>query len=117
MVRGAVQKVGDHSDVSGDFQLAARICLEAFRDRRDSVRLVDAERDRFRVRPVAPEQRDIRAVERGDDRRHVADRSVARRGENLSGEVGRGRVRHRIMGVDDVELFVPGHLHNLVGQR
>ena len=43
--------------------------------------------------------------------------AVAGRGQNLTREVRRGRVRHRVMRVHDVEMLVPRHLHDLVRER
>ena len=67
MMHGAIEKVRDDSDVGGHGELAVGIRLETFRHRGDAVRLLDAERDGFRIRPIAAKQRDVGAVQRRDD--------------------------------------------------
>ena len=60
------------------------------------------------------EQRDVRAVQRGDDLRHGP---AVRCRQNLAGEIRRRRVRHGVVRVDDVEMLVARHLDDLVRQR
>ena len=100
--------------------------------------MVDAEGDGFRIGPIAAEERDVGAVQRGDDRGDVAGvagaagvagvdavdgidgidhRAAARGSQDLPRQVrGRG-VRNRIMRVHDIEVLVPRHLDDLVRQR
>ena len=100
-VDGAVQKIRDDADLAGDAE-RARSCRRAGsatpRSRRRTAR---SRRRRRGVRRLAAEQRDVRAVQR---RQHARRGRVAFRGEDLAGEVGRGRVRHGVVRVDDVEL-------------
>ena len=75
---------------------------------------------RFGIRAIAAEQRDVRAVQRGDNRRDVGD--VARRGgpgrgQNLTRQVRRRGVWNRVVGVHDVEVLVARHLHDFVRER
>ena len=72
-------------------------------------------RDDLRVRAIAAEQRDVGAVQRGDHARHdaaVVDDARICRARYAAVACGIGVVR-----VDDVELLVARHLHDLVGQR
>ena len=113
-VQRAVDEVGNDPDVARHPELAIGIGLEALRDGGHAVGLLDAEGDGFRVRRIAAEQRDVGAVQRRDDARH--DAAAARR-QNLPRQIGRGRMRHRVVRVHDVELLGARDLHDLVGQR
>ncbi len=110
----AVEEIGDHLDPRLHRQLTVRVVPQAAGDRRDAVRLVDGEGNGLQVGGIAADQGDVRAVQRGDDPRHVA---VAGRGQDLAGEVGGGRVRHRVVGMDDVEATLAAYLDELVGER
>ena len=60
-------------------QLALGVRLQALRHGGDAVGLLDAERDGFRVRRIAAEQRDVGAMQRRDDfRRRPASGGAAR---------------------------------------
>ena len=72
-------------------------------------------RDDLRVRAVAAEQRDVRAVQRRDHAR-------ARRGTCRDARICRARyaavgVRNRVVRVNDVEPLARGHLDDLVRER
>jgi len=62
VVDGAVKEVRDHLDVGVDRQPLVGVGLEALRHGGDAVRLVDAAPDGLRVRLVAADQRDVRAM-------------------------------------------------------
>ena len=113
-VVAAVEEVGDDLDAGAHRKLAVGVVPQAAGDRGDAVRLVDGERDRLQIGRVAADQGDVGAVQRRDDPRDVA---VARGGQDLPGEPGRGRVRHRVVRVDDVEPAFAADLDDLVGQR
>ena len=113
-VRGAVEEVRDDADVAVDAELAVRVGLEALGNRRDAVRLRDAERHGLGVRPIVAEQRDVGTVQGRNHTRHGFTAAAA---EDLPREIRRRRVRDGVMRMDDVELLVPRHLHNLVRQR
>ena len=87
--------------------------FQAFRDRRDRVGLFDAERDGFRVRRIAADDRDVGAVKRRDD--GGAGRPLSR--DDLPRKVGGGGVWNRVVRVDDVERLRASDLDDLVGQR
>ncbi len=111
---GAVEKIRDHADVVLDAKLPVRVGLEAFGDSRDAVRLLDAEGHGFRIRAVAAEQRDVGAVQRRDDLGHTGATSGR---QDLARQIPRGRVRDRVVRVDDLELLVARDLDDLVGER
>ena len=73
--------------------------LEVLGDGGDDVGLLDAETRDRKVRAVLPDDRHVRPVQR----RHEAE---APRGEHLAREVGRDRVRKRVVDVDEVEPLV-----------
>ena len=114
-MRFAVDEVRDDADVADLPELAMRGRLEAFGHGRHAVRLLNGEPDDFRIRAVGAEQRDVRAVQRGDDLRAPTRRSS--RCQNLAGQIRRRRVRHGVVRVDDVEPLVARHLDDLVRQR
>ena len=66
-----------------------------------------------RVRRIAADQRDVGAVQR----RHRLRRAPGRRVEHEAREIRGRRVRHGVVGVDDVEALAVGHLRDGVGQR
>ena len=73
LVRFAVDEVGNDADVARHAEFAVGVGLEALGHRRHAVGLLDAERDDFRVRAIAAEQRDVGAVQRRDHGgRHAA---------------------------------------------
>ena len=98
-----------------DPELAEGVGLEALGDRRHAVGLLDAEGHGLRIGAVAAEQRDVGAVQRGDDARHA--RRLARRRQNLPRQIRGRRVRDRVVRVDDVELLVARDLDDLVRER
>ena len=82
---------------------------------RDAVRLLDAERHDLGIGRIASEQRDVGAVQRGDDARHAC--RVWRSVSTCLRQIRRGGMRNRVVRVHDVELLVARHLHDLGGQR
>ena len=63
---------------------------------------------------VGADQRDVGAVQRGDDL-GGASRRVG--GQHLAGQVGAGGVRDGVVGVDQIELLAAGDLDQLRRQR
>ena len=113
-MRLAVHEVRDDADVANLPELPMRRRLQAFGDGRHAVRLLNGKSDDFRIGAVGAEQRDVGAVQRGD---HLGHRSAVGRGQNLAGEIRRGRMRHGVVRMDDIELLGARHLDDLVGQR
>ena len=103
MMHGAIEKVRDDPDVRGHRELPAGIGSETFRDRGHPIRLVDAECDCFRIRPIAAKQRDVGAVQRRDDRGYGR---ISGRGENLTGQVRRRGVRNRVMYMQQIDIVI-----------
>ena len=108
-----IEEVGNDLDVSRHSECPVCIGLQAFRDRRDRIRLFDAVRDGFRIRRVAADDRDVSAVKRRDDGGSRA--STVR--DDLACKVRGGRVRNRVVRVDDIERLRARNLHDLVRQR
>ena len=66
------------------------------------------------ARRLAPDERDVRAVEcRDDARNHAVGRAV----EDLACKIGGGRMRHRVVRMDDIERALPGNMHDAARQR
>ncbi len=112
-VDGAVEEIGDDRDFAVDLQDPVRVGAEALRHRRHAVRVLDRERDRLRIGPIAADERDIGAVERRHDLRHLARRLE----QDLFREIRRGGVRHRIVRVHDVELILARDLDDACRDR
>ena len=90
-------------------KFAAVSSLQPLRDRRHAVGHFDAElRDR-QIALVAPDERDVRAVQRRDD--------LELRLQDLLGQIRADRVRDRVVNVQDVELLVRRDLRHLRRQR
>ena len=109
-----VEEVGNDLDPRPHRQLPVGIVAQAGGNGGNAVRLVDGERNRLQVGRIASDQGDVCAVQRGDDPRNMA---VARSGEDLPGEIGGGRMRHRVVRMNDVESAFAANLDDLVGQR
>ena len=110
----AIEKVRDHPNLAAYGHFSIRILAETVGHGGHAVGLVDAERGGFGVRRIAADQRHVGSVKRRD---HTRDFLDTRRRENLFGQIRRGRVRNRVVGVDDIEIELTRHLDQLVGQR
>ena len=110
----AIEEVRDDANLARHPELAVGVGFQALRYGRDAVRLLDAEGDGLRIRPVVADHRNVGAVQRGDHARHGGS---IRRAEDLPREIGGRRVRHRIVRVDDVEPFFPRNLDDFVRER
>src|SRR6185503_18422237 len=109
----AVEEIRNHADVPPDPQLLVGRGPQALRDRGHQVRLIDRECDNLRIRRIAADERDVGAVQGGDDaRRHAAVRA-----DDLAREETGRRVRDGIVRVDDVEAELARNLDDLVRQR
>jgi hypothetical protein len=84
--------------------------LEVLGDGRDDIGLLDAETRDRKVRAVLPDDRHVRPVQGGHE-------TEAPRGEHLAREMGRDRVRKRVVDVNEVETFVRRHVAHTRRER
>ena len=89
--------------------------LQALGHGGDAVRPLDREGDHPGVRRIAADQRDVGPVQRRDGARRGRRRGA--RGEHLVGQIRGRRVRHGVVGVDDVEPALLGDPRNRVRER
>ena len=80
----------------------------------DGVRALDGVGDDLRIRRIVADERDVGAMERGDDFRNRAARG---RMKDLLGQQRRRRMRDRVVRVDDVEIELAAYLDDGIGQR
>jgi len=105
----AIDEVRDHLDGLVGVKVRRRLVLQPLRHGSDAVGDLDPEfRDR-QIALVASDQRDVRAVQRGDHLQIGA--------EDLLREVRADRMRNRVVDVQDVELLVRRDLGHLRRQR
>ena len=113
----ALEKVRDDANLALDRQRLIGVAPQAVGHRGHAVGLIDRKRHGLRVRRVAAEQRDVGAVKRRDDFRHLRIRSAVGRREDVLREIRGGRVRNGVVRVHDVERELARELHDLVRER
>ena len=104
-VLGGLHEVRDDGDLLVDSVVRGGLLPQEAGDGGHPVALLDAELHHGQEPGLEADQRDVGAMERGDDREVPV--------EYLLGQEGAHGVRDRIVGVEDVELFVAGYLHDL----
>ena len=109
----AVEAIGDDLDVAADAELAARGLAQALGHGGHAVRRLDRVGDDLRKRWIAPDQRDVGAVQRRHDPRDGVTAGL----QHLSRQQRRRGVRDRVVRVDDLQRELARHLHDLVGER
>jgi hypothetical protein len=111
---GTIEEIRNHGDVARHRQLGVRRGAQAVGDRRNEVRLLNGEGDDLRVRAVVANQRDVGTVQCRD---YPRSRAGARCREYLAREKRSGRMRYRVVGVNDVEMELTRDLHDSIRER
>ncbi len=108
-IKIAIHEIGNHFDGPLDVEFLERALLQIMRDGGDAVGLLDRKFGDGQKTPVVSDQRNVRAVQRGDERQRL------RRGHHAR-EQGADGMRNGIMHVQQIEAFRLGHLHHFYGQ-
>ncbi len=111
-VEVAVDEVADDFDLARDAEVFARSLTKVRGDGGDAVGLVDAELGDGEIRAVEADERDVGAVQRGDE-----GQVAAAGGEHLAGEQGAHGVGDRVMDVEQVKVVELGDLGHAGGER
>src|ERR1700676_898151 len=94
----AVDEIGDDFDGALDVELFERLCEEIGGDGGDAVALLDGKARDGEEAAVAADERDVRPVERGDER------EAARSGHGAS-EMRADRMRNGVVDMQKIESF------------
>ena len=113
-VLGAIEEIRNDADFALHAQGRYRVGAQAARHRGHGVRLLDGKGDDPRVRRIAADERDIRAVQR---RHHPRAGEGGRGRQHLIGEICRRCVRNGVVRVNDVEPPLFRDTRNRVDQR
>ena len=116
-VHVAVDEVADDLDLALDVEGLAGAVAQVAGDGGDAVRLLDAELRDGQVGAVQANQRDVGAVQRGDERQIAAARGLLLRLQHLARQQRGERVRDRVVNVEQVERVELGDLGHARGQR
>ena len=106
----AVHKIGDDLDGMLHGEFVERLFFKIVRYGRHAVALLDGKPSDRQIAAVASDERDISAVERGDE-------GQAFRGGHGAREIGADGVRNRVVNVEKVELLGFGDFEHFCGER
>ncbi len=106
----AIHKIGDHFDRMLDVEFIERALFQIMGNGGHAVRLLDGKFCDRQKTSVIADERDIRAVKRGNKRQFVGRRHGA-------GQQRADRMRNGIVDVQQVQILRFGHLHHFHRER
>ena len=104
------EEIRNDLDLFAQLKGLLRLLPQTFRNRRDRIGMEQRVFDRGAVLGIWTEQSRVGSVQRRHDlRRGIAD--------HFRGQEGRGRVRHGVVHVENIELILPADLGHFDGER